>query len=103
MSASFIINGDGTISFRFEYTAQTQNIQDAANDAAEHLFKEGWFLQPDPFNPLSFDQLTNQQKLDLLDDFVKRSLLGIAKRRYITNSIEAAEISATNDTSTRYF
>lgn len=102
MTATFIVNGDGTTTVQFEYTAANQRVLDTAGDAAHLLFDQHRFVQPDPDNPLTFDELTNQQKLNLLDAYVLKSILSIAKQYYVEYSIAVARDDAVTDTETRY-
>lgn len=98
MAGTFTVNGDGTITVSFEYTAEQGLIFNTVNDAVAQLYKIGGFDIPIPF-----EELTNQQKLDILDGFVKRSVLNKARRFNEDNAIDEAIIIANEDAAAKYF
>ena len=74
MTAKFTVDGDNTkITFEFETT--TEIIQDIAEDASHYLWKE--VIDSDVVtNP--FEELTNQEKLDLVNEHVKLVVMNLA-------------------------
>ena len=96
MTASIKTNGDGTTTITFAYTALTQKISDLGEDAAHQVFIQNPPAS-DPFNPTplpTWNDLTNQQKLDLLDREIKGYLLMLARIYYIRRPAEAANVQA---------
>jgi len=83
MSGSFEIDGD-QITIVFEYAVNLAKGQQTITDAAHGLWDRGAGDHGDEENPIVFDDLSNQQKLDLVDAYVKQKVLGVASR-YITN------------------
>lgn len=102
MTGTFVNNGDGTTTVNFGYTASTQKVLDTAGDVAHLLFDQGFFVQPDPENPLTYEELTNQQKLDMIDVLVRRTLINAARQYYVEESIDTARETALADVDTRY-
>ena len=97
MSASFTNNGDGTVTLTFEFTAQTDKIQKAADKAVERLYER--YPVEDNGSIVPVENLTVQQKLGILDQFVKDSLIGMARVRLVEEAIETAEETANQDDS----
>ena len=69
MPASFINNGDGTITIKYEYTADSQKVQDTIINAAAYEYLVGddripWVLDGEG-ERVPYDDLSNQQKLNL--------------------------------------
>ncbi len=94
MTASIKTNGDGTTTITFAYTALTQKISDLGEDAAHQVFIQNPPAS-DPFNPTplpTWNDLTNQQKLDLLDREIK-GYYALCWRAFTTSekAAEAAE------------
>ena len=67
MAGSFEVHGDGTITVAFAYTADAAIVQ-ATADAAAHALYEGE----------AWDDLSNEDKLDLLDGFVLSGIRELA-------------------------
>lgn len=75
MSASFTVSG-GNTTINFSYTTTTENIISIIGDAAHCLWLRGEQYNPD--NPVVFEDLTNQQKLNIVDDYLKSNIVKIA-------------------------
>jgi len=82
MAASFKVNGDGTITVTFAYTALAAKVQ-ATADAAAHALYTG--------EAEAWDDLTNTQKLALLDKFILSNLHELALG-YLHNSHQAEDM-----------
>ena len=52
--------------------------------------------------PVDFDSLTNQEKLDLLDQEVKNYIQRLAKRFYIASQVDVAQVTAITEAETQY-
>ena len=83
MSGSFEVDS-GQITITFEYVVDLAKGQQTVDDAAHSLWDRGAGDHGDEENPIVFDDLSNQQKLDLVDAYVKQKVLGVASR-YTTN------------------
>ena len=71
-----VLNGNTKITF--EVTAPTQTVQDVVGDAAEWLWVHGYGNHGTPESPIDFDDLTNQQKLDMVADHIQIVILDLA-------------------------
>jgi len=69
MAGSFVVHGDGTITVAFSYTALADIVQ-ATADAGAHALYTG--------EAEAWDDLSNQDKLDLLDGFVLSGIRELA-------------------------
>ena len=78
MAGSFTVNGSNK-TIAYEYTKPTSMVLRVVGDAAEYLFDKGFGDHGDEENPIVFDDLTNQQKLDLVDaHHVRAGILSLA-------------------------
>jgi len=73
--ASFTVDGTKT-TVAFEYTALTAKVQSIVNDVAESLWVEETDEDDVVTNP--FDEASNQDKLDVVDAYVKMTILNKA-------------------------
>ena len=79
MAGSFEVHGDGTITVAFSYTALTDKVQTTADAAAHALYNAGRYVPVDDNGAaIPWDDLTNQQKLDMLDEFVLAGIRELA-------------------------
>jgi len=93
MTASFKTDGANT-TVTFAYTAPTQKVVDTAEAAAHYLWEHGYGDHGDEENPILVSDLTNQQKLNLIDQHVRRVILDIAKDYHVNSEQEAARETA---------
>jgi len=107
MTLTIINNGDGTFTAEFEYTAAQAKISDTLDAAAHQL----WVLGYGPTTPetgsqpgsrVPYDQLTNPQKLAMIDQFVRDGVVSLAKNWYIKDQLDQAEIQAITDADGKY-
>ena len=71
MAGTIINNGDGTFTIELSYTALAIRIQARADAAAHRLYNTGRYVPVDAEDvAIPWDDLTNQQKVDMLDEFV---------------------------------
>jgi len=101
MTGSFANNGDGTFTVTFEYTDTQEKIENVASRAAEQWYGlypiyigEGEFKQL-----VQFADLTNQQKLDIIDEHLKRFIVETARITMVSSAIVIAKEDAMNDDS----
>jgi hypothetical protein len=102
MTAKFVVK-DENVTVLFEYTAPTEKVQAAIINAAHYLWDHGHGNHGTEEAPIEFDDLTNMQKLQIVDQHLKRVILDTA-RTYATNSAQVvarnqAIIDSENDNS----
>lgn len=95
MSAAFQ-SGGGNTTVTFTYTATTSKMQATIFGAAEYIWDS---IQ---HNAGAFSALTTQQKLDIVDAYVKSDIIDKAQRRHIQEAEETAQEQATGEAET-YF
>lgn len=96
MSAEFeILNGD--IIVRFEYTANATKAQATIEDASHLLWDRGWGDHGTELDPIVYDELSNQAKLDIVDVYVKKDILDMARNYLSTSGANAARDQAEQD------
>jgi len=98
MAGTFLVDGDNT-AINFNYVANTTKVSNALNDAVHYLYPatfRGPLDNEDPIIP--FEELTNQQKLDVLDAWVRKTILDLAKqyerKRILEESVAEAALVA---------
>jgi len=65
MAAEFeVVNGD--IIIRMEWRSSAENVERVVSDAAAYLFSKGFGDHGTEEEPRTFDDLSNQEKLDML-------------------------------------
>ena len=102
MAGTFVVNGDQT-TVTFTYTALTQKVLDTVNDAVGYLYPAIFGEVLDGEGVLiPFDNLSNQQKLDVLDAWLLKGILDIAKEHNRNAAINAARDAANTDADTKY-
>ncbi len=75
MAGTFVVNGDGTITVAFTYTAEAEIIQTRADKAAHRLYNTSRYMPVDAEGvAIPWDEVTNQHKLDMLSAFVKEGI-----------------------------
>jgi hypothetical protein len=98
MTAKFTVSGTST-TIAFTYTALTTQIQSIVGGAAEYLWNAGYGNHGDAEKPILFTSLTNQQKLDLVDEHLKRVVLDAANT---LKSVKAQEAARTVEKSSEF-
>ena len=93
MAGTFVVNGSNT-TIKFEYTAPTMKIQAIILAASRHFYD---LDSVDSVPNTPFDNLTNQQKLNLIDKYVAQIVIKAAKQQKIDEAMVAAEASADAD------
>lgn len=89
MTATFTASGPN-LTISFSYTGPTAKITDIATSAAHQLYKVAHL--GDQNTP--FDNLSNTQKLAILDTFISQSFVNLAKEYYVQAATEAARAAA---------
>jgi len=86
MTASFQVNAPNT-TVTFSYVALTAKTQQVVTDCAHYLWAQG-------NQAVAFETLTNQQKLNLVDAYLRTTILELAKHYSVTSAAEAARVAA---------
>lgn len=92
MSATFTVSA-GNTTITFTYTGPSAKAQAVALGAAHRLYIQGL----PPHTQAEWDALTNQQKLDVLDAFVKTQLVDMARMDLLTTATQTAQATAKAD------
>lgn len=90
--AKFTVSGTDT-KITFEYTALTAKIQSIVGDCAEYLFNHGYGNHGTEEAPILFTDLTNQQKLDIVDKHVKQVIIDAANTFKSVKAQDAARLT----------
>jgi len=99
MAGTFEVHGDGTITVAFAYTATADKITTTVGDAVHYLYPQTYAgpLEVEGEAPIPFDELTNQQKLNVLDAWLRKSVVDFAlqyDRQRIRNEATTAANAA---------
>ena len=78
MTASFDVTGQDVL-FKFEYSTNVKRAVATVDAAVRELWDRGWGNHGTGEDEILFEDLTNQQKLNILDDYVLKSIRGLAK------------------------
>lgn len=76
--ARYVVNGSN-VTVIFEYTALIEKVQAVVGDAAHSLWNSGHGNHGTDENPRTWNDLTNTEKLNIVDDFIKFMILSVAK------------------------
>lgn len=90
MATFTIDNGNTTVNF--DYTATNAKIQALVSDAAEALFDRGRGDHGTEESPIVFEDLSNQDKLDLVDDYIKDVIIDMANAKALKKAKEEVSI-----------
>lgn len=90
-------NGNTTVTIT--YTALTQKVTDTLTDCAHYLWDHGF---GDHGVGVTFESLTNAQKLSLVDDYVKKVVVDSAKTYHSVSAQDTARSTAEVENSTRF-
>lgn len=98
MTGKFIVSGQNT-TIAHSWTALTAVMQSIVGGAAEYFWNNGLGNHGTQETPILFSSLTNQQKLDILDEYFKRVALDAANTN---KSIKAQEAARSAEKSTEF-
>ena len=90
--ATFKVDGTKT-KVSFEYEALTAKIQSVVSDCAESLFKNGRGDHGSEEEPIVFADLSNTEKLDIVDDYIKDIIVNRANQFKLDEAKDAVEIT----------
>ena len=83
---------DGMATVAFSYTATTAKIVEVLSDASEALFDRGLGDHGDEETPIVFADLSNQDKLDIVDGYIKDVIVNMANSQKIKAAKDAVEV-----------
>ncbi len=96
MSASLSVsNGNTTITLA--YTASTARVTSTCLSAAQWIWNHGGNIEG-----LAFDELTNNQKLDLIDSYILNRIRHIAELQNEEDQVNLARLNALSETKTKF-
>ena len=81
MPAEFIVDGNQTTVI-FSHTAPTEKVKATLFIVAKKLFERGLGEHGDEENPIVFDDLSNQEKLDIVFNYWLMDLRNTAKAQH---------------------
>lgn len=93
---------NGTTTVTLTYTAATQKVSDVLTDAAQKLHGEGFGPVSEGGERVAWDDLTNPERLALIDAFVKRSVVNYARTWHIKAGESAGLIAARIEAQDKY-
>lgn len=89
MTATFSASA-GNTTMTFVYTAPTAKVQSVVGDCAEYLWTHGYGDHGTEDKPTLFSALTNQQKLNLVDAYLKQVIIDAANALKSNKAQDAA-------------
>lgn len=96
MSGTFTVDGSNT-TIKFEYSATTSRVVNIIDNAVHYLWSRGRGDQS-----ANYADLTNQDKLDILDAYLKDNVVDLAKTNYINTASDAARVTAITEADTNF-
>ncbi len=83
---------DGMATVAFSYTATTAKIVEVLSDASEALFDRGLGDHGTKEAPIVFADLSNQDKMDLVDKYLKDVIVNMANDFKLKSAKDAVEV-----------
>jgi hypothetical protein len=87
----------GQTTVDFIYVAVTAKVQNIVDAASHYLWNVGFGNQGTVDKPILFETLTNQQKLDIVDGYVRKIIMDAAKSYSINAAADSARTTASKD------
>lgn len=101
MAGTFVVDGD-RVTVTFEYEADLTKAQQVIVDGAHLLWDRGMGNHGDEETPIVFTDLNNQDKLDIVDTYVRRVILDLARTYSSEEAQAAAREQAEDDAEVEY-
>jgi len=101
MTGTFTVIGD-EIKIEFAYQADAAKVENTITDASNRLWDQGFGDHGDEENPIVFGDLTNNQKLAIVDQAVKAFIIDNATLFRSSNAAEIARDGALLEAETVY-
>ena len=83
---------DGKTKVSFKYEATTTKIQAVVGDCAEALFDRGLGDHGSEEEPIVFADLSNTEKLNIVDDYIKEIIVNRANQFKLDEAKDAVEV-----------
>ena len=101
MQTTVTVNGSNA-TVDIAHTGTLEKVQATVEKVALFALLHGYYDVPEGVDPstITFDGLTNQQKLTLFTTFVQAAILRAAKEQYIEDAIDSARTTAVTDAGT---
>jgi hypothetical protein len=93
MTARFIVAAPN-VTVEFTYISTIAKAQSAIGNAAHYLWIDDYGDHGTPAAPITWEQLTNQQKLNIVDVYLRQVILEKAKVYALTAAADAARAAA---------
>ena len=93
MPAEFLVDGDQT-TVVFSHTALTAKVKATLFIVAKRLFERGLGDHGDEETPRAFDDLENQEKLDIVFNYWLMDLRNTAKAEYRKDGADSGGLAA---------
>jgi hypothetical protein len=94
MTVTITNGGGGALVFTFSKTAPSGKLTDLANKAAEYLFNKGYGNHGTPEAPRKFADLSNAEKMNILDQFITEGLKSAAQTQHVESAVQIARTTA---------
>lgn len=104
MTVTISIDGDQA-TLTFEKTAGTAVVADTADSAARYIYPIRWQLYDESGEepvPIPYDDLTNNQKLAVLDKEITFHLRSMARTDWIGDAIDTARETAEEEAEEKF-
>lgn len=97
----YIDNEDGTATINLSTTKDKVKIDNFALDAAKHFYHRWAELDADDIK-IPFEDLTKDQKLNILAKEISEHLIRAAKTEFMNDNLNDATAAANTEIETRY-
>ncbi len=87
---------NGKLKVTFEYTAATAQMTDILVAASKQIWKSNNAFE----DPAKFTALTNDQKLEIINQYLQKTVLELARASKAFDATEAARLAAKADADT---
>lgn len=104
MAFTVVNNGDGTGTATWAITSASAKIFNMSEDAGQYIYPVRWqlFDASDPPEPRAWGDLSNAEKLTVMDQEYKFMSKEMAKSFYVNDARDTAAASAKTEADDRY-
>lgn len=82
-------SSNGNITVTLTYTAAAQKVTDTLDNAAQYLFGRGFGDHGTEETPREYSDLSNSEKLDIIDEYVKKTIIDAARTHRVNSAVDA--------------
>ncbi len=101
MTGSITISG-GDATLKFEYTRPTAKMNNRAGDAVHELWDRGQGNHGTEEEPITWGDLSVQDKVDILDEYINTVIKNMAKQYHGSAAAKAGRVGAEAEFEDRY-